>query len=567
MAIGALRVPVRIADSYVPTQDAQRLFPTFPCFLSREDILEVWPGGLITHEKFQHNGSLWRLVKRPMAHGNSVYMAVLDDSRTASHGTASSLGGTATTPDTAHRLRSLPLDAFSPDASDVNSGCCDVVPAYAHAAQHAPSAPSPLVGHGLRLPPPHSLGGSSMRDRNGSYSSMALAAAQPSGTLSVPSFMTDLLAATESPTPLDRYKAIVRLMSLLTRSRESFGLPQLTPRAPASAAADPAWDSPDAQDLVRQILLVGECLAKFGTADFVDGRNNSSRAITTKDYAKLLRMFLEGQGAAFRDDFIARLPLALQDEALTVRTLLQTRCETNDMLFNQLVKHVGQESTAGGGAVVYNNSTVSANPTNHMLAAPRTLVNTVSNAWSKADVKRRTQVGALGAVAVVALWVVKRKLFGGGGGRRSRREERDESEYGGGGGGSSRWSRRIRGSSDLAARLLDERLSAERMGARYVDACQEELYRAQRNIDLLKNDWRLGPLRLGLPGSGPVPPGYEELQLSHCSVASFMNALDGGVPFTMPYSSAARRPRAGAFGREAAPALAGAVGGASSVGE
>lgn len=122
-----------------------------------------------------------------------------------------------------------------------------------------------------------------------------------------------------------------------------------------------------------------------------------------------------------------RLPVGLQDEALAVRSLLQTRCETNDMLFNQLVKHVGQEPT-GGGAVVFNNSSVSANPTNHMLAAPKTLVNTVSNAWAKADVKRRTQLGALGAVAVVALWVLKRKLFGGGGGGK---RWKDESEWGG----------------------------------------------------------------------------------------------------------------------------------------
>lgn len=44
--------------------------------------------------------------------------------------------------------------------------------------------------------------------------------------------------------------------------------------------------------------MVGECLAKFGTAEFVQGGNNSSRAITTKDYAKLLVMYLQvGEGA------------------------------------------------------------------------------------------------------------------------------------------------------------------------------------------------------------------------------------------------------------------------------
>ncbi len=57
-------------------------------------------------------------------------------------------------------------------------------------------------------------------------------------------------------------------------------------------------------------------------------------------------------------------------------------------------------------------------------------MNTVSNAWSKADTKRRTQMGALGAVAVVALWVLKRKLFGGGGGRGRRGGGYDDSEDG-----------------------------------------------------------------------------------------------------------------------------------------
>lgn len=49
------------------------------------------------------------------------------------------------------------------------------------------------------------------------------------------------------------------------------------------------------------------------------------------------------------------------------------------------VAQVGQEAApgSGGGAVIFNTSTVTANPTNHMLAAPKTMVNTVANAWSK----------------------------------------------------------------------------------------------------------------------------------------------------------------------------------------
>lgn len=38
---------------------------------------------------------------------------------------------------------------------------------------------------------------------------------------------------------------------------------------------------------VVQVVMVGECLARFGTAEFSE-RSNSSRAINTKDYATLL---------------------------------------------------------------------------------------------------------------------------------------------------------------------------------------------------------------------------------------------------------------------------------------
>ena len=41
-------------------------------------------------------------------------------------------------------------------------------------------------------------------------------------------------------------------------------------------------------DLFSNILLVGESLARLGTAEFAE-RSNSSRAINTKDYATLLQ--------------------------------------------------------------------------------------------------------------------------------------------------------------------------------------------------------------------------------------------------------------------------------------
>lgn len=50
--------------------------------------------------------------------------------------------------------------------------------------------------------------------------------------------------------------------------------------------------------------MVGESLARFGSNDFREG-NNSSRAITAKDYEQLLRGFLQEFGACFQDEFVS----------------------------------------------------------------------------------------------------------------------------------------------------------------------------------------------------------------------------------------------------------------------
>lgn len=51
-----------------------------------------------------------------------------------------------------------------------------------------------------------------------------------------------------------------------------------------------SWEGSGAgnYELLRQVLLVGESLARLGTAEFGE-RSNSSRAINTKDYATLLQ--------------------------------------------------------------------------------------------------------------------------------------------------------------------------------------------------------------------------------------------------------------------------------------
>ena len=71
-----------------------------------------------------------------------------------------------------------------------------------------------------------------------------------------------------------------------------------------------------------------------------------------------------------------------QDEVLTVRSLLQTRCESNSVIFNQLIKGIGQEGQGGGQAtaLVFNSSVISAKPTSVSSSNPLTQV---SQAWSK----------------------------------------------------------------------------------------------------------------------------------------------------------------------------------------
>ena len=56
-----------------------------------------------------------------------------------------------------------------------------------------------------------------------------------------------------------------------------------------------------------QVVEIGEALCGFGTADFGE-RSNSSRAITTKDYAYLLRLYGESFGSLFRQEFVDHMP-------------------------------------------------------------------------------------------------------------------------------------------------------------------------------------------------------------------------------------------------------------------
>jgi len=53
--------------------------------------------------------------------------------------------------------------------------------------------------------------------------------------------------------------------------------------------------------------------------------------------------------------------------------------------------------------------------------------------------------------------------------------------------------------------------------------CVQELTKANDNEELLKNDWRLGTIRLAAPMDGPLPPGYQSVDTGACEPRVFMH--------------------------------------------
>jgi len=565
----ALRVPVRITESYSRPGDEMKLFPTCSNYLTRDEVYEAFPSGIITHERFTHAGLVWRLLCRRANNGAGPlqYLAVLDDAplqgqNAATPGTSTSSrraishdGGAGTPPHgqsaaLASGLSSRPLMDLveSEPATHPNSATESPV---THVAS-MPSLTSPAHPTVLVREVPHSPGQSQLHQRN-SFQSNAPGATSTALALPLPpmaqygaaasthvqvrdrnKFIEDLLTASDSPIPMERYKALIRLMSALRRQQAHARISQ-----PARVQS---WDSPEHLELLKQIIMVGECLARFGTAEF-DQRSNTSRAINTKDYATLLTQYLEFHGSVFSMDFISQLPQALQDEALGVRSLLQTRCEANSIIFGQLIKHVGLESQGTGSAVVYNNSLVTANPTNVVHNSPKMMVKVAQQAVAQAWQKRSTKLGAAAVGAVLALFIMKRKFFGGG--RRRGRGSDDAEEW-------YESSRRRRGGREgggtlsFAERVFGGRQSSERMAMAHIAACTEELQRAQHNMELLASDWRLGHLRLAAPASGPYPPGYEPLNMQRCTLHTFIQSLENphGVLAAPPGSGVPAYPHA-----------------------
>lgn len=142
--------------------------------------------------------------------------------------------------------------------------------------------------------------------------------------------------------------------------------------------------------------------------------------------------------------------------------------------------------------------------------------------------KSNNRMGVIALASLMGLFIVKRKLFGGGGGSSSRGRGRggdDTEEYSSG----RRGRPAARPSSsmvELAEKLMVNTTVAERAALKHVSVCNEELRKAQHNQELLRDDWRIGSIRLVNPVSGPYPPGYEQVDMQKCSLERFLQNLD-----------------------------------------
>eukprot|EP00798_Chlamydomonas_sp_ICE-L_P025890 gene25890-11563_t len=568
--------PISLRNHYAPLGQEHLIFPGRHNYLTLHEILDVFPGGFATQDRFLQAGLTWRWLvssegtpgeTRNLSEGiprDCKIIAVLESEANTPTGNAST---TQVSP--ARSYHSM-ADATSASAtaritnSQNNQGrlsrAQSAVTNYTHASDSAlsnpcsrpladldsdvqsarrPQLPSPVA---LTLPSANSNGTSGSSITAWGSPNNGLATHRSEHLISMQEhqagllqgqyrtkFIEDLLSASDSPVPMERYKALIRLMSSLKRQQSQASLSQTWRPG--------AWESH--HELLKQVIMVGECLARFGTADFMGhmGGNNSSRAINTKDYAKLLTQYLESNGPMFDMAFIAHLPQNLQDEAMGVRSLLQTRCETNNIIFGQLIKHVGLEGQGNGSAVVYNSSVLTANPVNKVINETKNLVNAAATAMAKIK-DNKTQRALIAAVAgVLGLWILKGKLGGGkvkDSGGRTRRHKISETEE-----EEDDW--RGRRGRTATERLIYGSSATERLAVAHMAACSEELSRAQKNAELLANDWRLGQMRL-TPGS--APPGFEPVDGNRCSLHGYLMSVDPKLRAPPPAPAASTQPPA-----------------------
>lgn len=197
-----------------------------------------------------------------------------------------------------------------------------------------------------------------------------------------------------------------------------------------------------------------------------------------------------------------------QEEVRSVSSLLATRCEAYDLIYDQLVKNVGLESR-GNNSMFFNISTVTSKPVTTITANPTNTTNATSNSSSKSKAVNAGMGAAAIAAAGLVGFVLVKLLRGGGSSGGSRRR-----------GGSSS------SSSQPVKRIPKGRGGREMVLVSQLSVCTDELRKAAHNENLLKDDWRLGRVRLAWPPA-PEPPGYDPLQPNACNVTTLLQDMYG----------------------------------------
>ncbi|WIA17552.1 hypothetical protein OEZ85_014379 [Tetradesmus obliquus] len=329
-------------------------------------------------------------------------------------------------------------------------------------------------------------------------------------------FTRNILNANNKKESLERYKAIISLIE--SCKRRLAALPQL--QLPGASPASISWGCEPACSLLQAVLDVGEALASFGNSHFPE-HSNEGRAILAGDYRALLRQYLSQFGFMFAAATKEQLPHDLQEEVQSVGSLLATRCEAYDLLYDQLVRHVGLEGRGGPSTVVLNHNSAAANPHTTITANPTNTTTASSSSKAKA-VNKGLGGAAIAAAGLAGLLLVRMmRGGGGGGGRGSSRSKRGSS------------SSAAAGSSSLAGQQQRLRIPKGKNGRELLlvsqlSACGDEMRRAKANEELLKDDWRLGrQVRLAWPPGPPLPPGYAELAPDACNVSQLLQEMYG----------------------------------------
>lgn len=191
-----------------------------------------------------------------------------------------------------------------------------------------------------------------------------------------------------------------------------------------------------------------------------------------------------------------------------VGSLLATRCDAYDLLYDQLVRHVGLEGRGGPSTVVINHNNASAAPHTSITANPTNT--TTATSTSKAKALNQ----GLGAAAIAAAGLVGLVLLRGLRGAATRRSRRGSSSAG------------SDGQQQRPLRVPKGKNGRELMLVSQLTGCADQLRKARANEELLKDDWRLGRhVRLAWPPGPPLPPGMAEEAPDACNVGQLLQEM------------------------------------------